>query len=301
MSKKNLARTAIEGGRSGRNKWERRNSHTVERTSERDFCRKAEVSPDIFDDDVFITKKEKVHKDFDDKLGPMYRWLHSQVGKPWDTVHSEVSKKFDDRTTAGRHILHDHLLSSVEEVPDLTYRRWYRNTGDYTTSRYENDFYVDADGLLQAKTYIPHGHTRVPKFNTASIANWLNGRAVGKIGNKLFWFVPVTGNAKRGTYDHHEWKTEWNNRNYSYYNLLFLYSYQEPIYVKNKEGVLEKIGHKTVWRDSTPNFRQDRKLNEKEMVFWNSMPEWYQNKILERSPTYPDNLKPRHITPYYYY
>lgn len=40
MATKNLARTAIEGGRVGRNKWERRYSHTTERTSTREFCDK---------------------------------------------------------------------------------------------------------------------------------------------------------------------------------------------------------------------------------------------------------------------
>lgn len=51
---------------------------------------------------------------------------------------------------------------------------------------------------------------------------------------------------------------------------------------------------------STPPLRQDRKLNEKEMDYWNSLPQYYQTKILEKSPTYPKELKPQKRSPYFY-
>ncbi len=300
MSKKNLARSAIEGGRTGRSKWDRRNSHHTERASERDYCRKITVDADKSEDDRFIIPKEKVFKDFNDKLGPMYRWLHSQVGRFWNDIRSEIHQKFDNRTTAGRHILYDHLLSSVEEVPDLTYRRWYRDLDDYTKSRYKNDFYVDDVGLLQTKTYIPKSNSNIPKFNTQSIVNWLHSCVVGKIGSKLYWFVPVNKSKKRGG-SNKEWKTVWGTSHWRSYNSLgFLYAYQKPIFSKEKDNVNQIIGYETDWRAATPNFRQDRKLIDKELVFWNSIPEWYQNKILEHSPTYPENLKPQYSNNYYY-
>lgn len=304
MSTKKLQHSVIEGGRTRYNKWERRNSHNSVRNSERHFCHRVELDIESADDFV-IVKKDHLKKDFSDKLGPMYRWLHSQVGRLWNDVRSEISQKFDDRTTAGRHILYDHLLSAVEEVPDLDYSS-YRNPynyDDFTTSHYYNSFYVDENNLLQRKTYIPINRNKIPKFNTASIANWLNGHVIGKIGNKLFWFTPTTKNAKRGG-SNHEWKTEWTDKyynKYGYNGLIFLYSNQEIIYIKNKEGIMEKVGSKLTWVATTPNFRQDRKLNDKEIVFWNSMPIWYQNKILERSPTYPTNLKPSYKNPFYYW
>jgi hypothetical protein len=296
MSKKNLARSTIEGGRSGYSKWDRRNSHHTERASERDYCRKITVDNERSDDDMFIVPKEKVYKDFYDKLGPMYRWLHSQVGKVWNNVKSEIHQKFDNRTTAGRHILHDHLLSSVEEVPDLTYRRWYRSKDDYTKSTYINDFYVDDEGLLQNKTYIPREHNSIPKFNTQSIINWLHGCTVGKIDNKFYWFVPVFKTKKHGRTSK-AWKIEWVNSHWISNNgLKFSYAYQQPIY----DSVGKISGYETVWKPSMPNLRQDRKLNDKEMVFWNSMPTWYQKKILECSPTNPTNLIQK-FDKYYYY
>jgi len=305
MSKKNLAKTTIEGGRARFNKWERRNSFTVERASERDYCHFLKDNPDFSDeDDVFITQKEKVRKEFDDKLGPMYRWLHSQVGRLWDDVKSDVCEKFDSRTTAGRHILYDHLLSSVEEVPDLRFGRFYKSEEDYITTNYKNDFYVDEDGILRAKIMKPR-RSKTPKFNTQAVANWLGGRIVGRVGDKLFWFVPVNKSKKYGG-TNRKWKIEWGNvRNgfYSWYNgFTFSYLYEKPIYQKNKEGVLEISGHELVWQTGgMPSLRQDRKLNDKEMVFWNSMPAWVQTKVLERSPTYPENLKPKYNSyPYYY-
>ncbi len=78
MSKKNLARTAIEGGRRKGNKWDRRNSHTEERNAAREYCKKAISDPESVDEDL-IEKKSKVYKDFTDKLNPMYRWLRSQI------------------------------------------------------------------------------------------------------------------------------------------------------------------------------------------------------------------------------
>src|SRR5574339_63783 len=187
MATKNLARTAIEGGRTGRNTWERRHSHNVERTSEREFCNKVKNDPDAFYD-FDIKEKDSVHKEFNDKLGPMYRWLERQVGKPWDEVRSAVTKEFDTRTTAGRHIVYDHLLRSVEITPDVSRYKYYRNTGDENTSYSKHDFFVNDEGILCLRTYVPR-RRKTPQFDTRQIANWLSGRIVGKVGNKLFWFT----------------------------------------------------------------------------------------------------------------
>lgn len=288
MSKKNLARTAIEGGRYGRNKWERRYSNRIERAAERNYMSKVEHDVEYFDD-YDITPREPIYKEFKDKLNPMYRWLHAQVGRKWDDVRSEVAEKFDTRTTAGRHITYDHLLSSVEVKPRLEYRRYSDHPytyEDFTTSRWsENQFYVDEEGILRNKTYIPYNKTKIPKFDTASIANWLRGRVVGKVGNKYYWFVPA---GKSANYD---WMCQWKT---SYYwqggGLRYLYLWHEPVYNADRTQVIQ---WKPVWRDAwaPSNFRQDRKLNDKEMVFWKSIPEYYQTKVLERSPTYPNPPK----------
>ena len=305
MGTKNLARTAIEGGRTGSNKWERRDSHNAERASARDYCNKVKLDPEAYED-FDIEEKDHVRKEFNDKLGPMYRWLERQLGRPWDEVHSEVTKTFDTRTTAGRHIVNDHLLSSVE-VTEPVYRYYYRHTDDPNTSYSKHDFYVDDNGILCKRKYIPRRYyVRPPPFNTQRIANWLSGRVVGQVGNKFFWFVPADKNKKYGGVTR-TWITQWGGERGYYsnrYSLHFYYLHRSPIYKYDEErhivyqdGKPVIVDYKETWQDSTPTFRQDRKLNDKELAFWNTIPEYYQTKVLERSPTYPEPPK----TDYYGY
>lgn len=295
MSTKRLQKTVIEGGRVGRNKWERRYSHTTERTSTREFCDKLKHDPDSADDDgLFIKEKDKVHKEFDDKLGPMYRWLGRQVGKPWDEVRSLVTKTFDTRTTAGRHIVYDHLLRSVEITPNvrLSYRR---DPEGENTSYFKNDFYVDDNGILCQKKYVPRKwRSKIPAWDTNQLANWLNGRVVGKVGNKYFWYQPADKSQK-----HHgpsrNWVTKWGRYGgyYADYGLTFMYLATAPVYkldnmgrkVLLENGSPEIIGYEAQWFVGSPGaFRQGRKLDSKEVDYWNSIPEYYQNKILGLAP-----------------
>jgi len=53
------------------------------------------------------------HKWFSDVLGPLRRFLYSNVGRPWDKVFSELHQGLDVRKVTGRHIF-DHLESMVE-------------------------------------------------------------------------------------------------------------------------------------------------------------------------------------------
>lgn len=310
MSTKNLARTIIEGGRHKGNKWERRNSHAIERAHVRNYIKEVTLDPENYEE-YDAEPIEHVYKGFDDKLGPIYRWLRRQVGRPWDEVRADISATFDIRTTAGRHIVFDHMLTSVQ-VGDQR-GRYYYGPDDSTTSYSDHDFYVDDDGILQKKRYIGRRryHEKVPEWDTKQLANWLNGRIVGKVGNKLFWFTPV-GKAKkhRGMGHAHIWKIVWGHRGYYYYYSAsphFQYLTYENIYKLDGNGmqVLDDKGAPVVldriakWVNaSTPPLRQHRKLNEKELAYWNSLPQYYQTKILELSPNYPEELKPK---PRYYY
>ena len=296
MSTKNLSRTAIEGGRTGSNKWDRRYSHAETRADEKAYL--GEVKADLENFYNYdIPKTRVVYKEFNDKLGPMYRWLESKIGLPWDEVRSQVTKDFDTRTTAGRHIVYDHLLRQVEVTPNHDYGAYYRGPEDYTTSYSYHDYYVDDNGYLQKKTYISRKNkNKSAKFNTAQIANWLSGRVVGKVGKRLFWFVPTGKNKKhRSGSEVQQWITQWGYAGrtyYSNYGLNYFFLRKEPVY-KYDKGVLvyenEKpviLEYKTSWQNATPTFRQDRKLNEKELAFWNTIPVNYQTSVLEYSPTY---------------
>lgn len=301
MSRKRLSRTVIEGGRVGRNKWERRHSHNEERTSERDYCQRVSKDPECYDEEQ-IVEKNYIYKEFRDKLGPMYRWLYAQVGRPWNDVYSEVKTKFDDRTTAGRHIVNDHLKRSVT-LPNDPYQvaypggySGYSDTGDTLTSYSQNDFYVDEEGTLKVKTYVSRKN-HYPKFDTNRICNWLSGRSIGQIGNKMYWFVPADKSVKRGG-TKKNWVCVWGGtrsyyRPYRYLNYKFLS--QENVYKKDSNGVYLVdennkyiVAHTTeVWREGTPNFRQDRKFTDKDLQFWNSLPDFYKEKVLELSPLAP--------------
>jgi hypothetical protein len=111
MSTKNLARTVIEGGRTHYYQFQRQHTNGVARVRthelEHALCTRADADNAVFE------PRQPVYRDFADKLGPARRWLRSQVGKPWDKVRGELFARFDTRTTAGRHILFDHLLQEV--------------------------------------------------------------------------------------------------------------------------------------------------------------------------------------------
>jgi hypothetical protein len=109
VSTKDLSRTVLEAGRHRLYKFRRRYSHGVARAHQRawlarlDDVRSAEHRPYV------------AHVFAPDKLRPAERWLASRVGRPWTDVRAEMFARFDTRTTAGRHIVFDHLLRDVAE------------------------------------------------------------------------------------------------------------------------------------------------------------------------------------------
>jgi len=92
-------------------------------------------------------------KRFTDLLGPLVRFLHSRVGKPWRKVHSEICGQLKGRSTQQQHLL-DHLKHMV--VTDLAWKDGslvHANGTPFLTSRrgfYVDGFYVDPrDGILK--------------------------------------------------------------------------------------------------------------------------------------------------------
>jgi hypothetical protein len=129
MSTKNLARTVIEGGRTGYSRYARRQSHGAERVKAHDLELALLRGHDP--DSAVFEPLERVYRSFDDKLGPARRWLRSQVGRPWDKVRAELFARFDTRTTSGRHILYCHLLEEVRAYGDDS-----KSYADYSISRH---------------------------------------------------------------------------------------------------------------------------------------------------------------------
>lgn len=82
-------------------------------------------------------------KSFTDMLGPLRRYLRSNVGRPWDKVYSELAQHLDKRKTTGIHIF-DHVKWEVEQncflgsdgkVYRLRYRRAELVVGLYVHPR----------------------------------------------------------------------------------------------------------------------------------------------------------------------
>lgn len=182
MSTKNLARTVIEGGRARHNCWERRHSNAVARRWE------ARVSGQLLTvievEEVVYRRRPKVYRAFRDKLGPAQRWLETQAGRPWNKVRSDLVQRFDTRTTAGRHILYDHLLPSVEGGP-----RQFSPP----------EFTVDQAGILKRKRPrgLPHPVRERLAEPTEQERSWIAARRVGLRGSAHFWFVPTESGAFR--------------------------------------------------------------------------------------------------------
>lgn len=141
MSTKNLARTVIEGGRDGSSKYDRRHGLQIMRNRNRAFCRRALRDSDFADNTTYpvrhITWGGVSQKD---KTNPCDRFLISRVGRSWNKVHSEICKKFDRRTVAGRHVTNDHLIDRVR-LPDSYYWFW-----EYLSLP---KFWVDGQGILR--------------------------------------------------------------------------------------------------------------------------------------------------------
>ncbi len=184
MSTKNLARTVIEGGRWHRNRWDRRYSNAQERAHERVVSTGLLTAVDL--DGRLYPQRRVVYRGFSDKLAPARRWLASQVGRPWSKVRSELFARFDTRTTAGRHILFDHLLEEV-------------STGAPDSVSYA-DYAVDRHGILRPNPARRRRRSarRASLPEPASLLEaWLAGRRVGERGERLYWFVPTEFDAFR--------------------------------------------------------------------------------------------------------
>ena len=52
-------------------------------------------------------------KDLNENLAPLKRYLHKQVGRPWDKVYSEISEHLDASSTVKQHV-RDHLTDFIQ-------------------------------------------------------------------------------------------------------------------------------------------------------------------------------------------
>ena len=201
MSKKNLARTVIEGGRASRSKYFRRKSNKKRRVKEKEFFSRIKKDIDLCDE-IYVDEVNVVCKDFSDKLGPVMRFLESNIGNSWNLIRSEISKKFDFNTTAGRHIIYDHLLPSVHNPgSDII------NYGRRFDESIYIKFFVDENGILQKNPNYKKRNFYLTNKDCDQIIDFLKDRMLIEKDNKLWWAFPTDG----------IWKAEYNKA-LNYYN-----------------------------------------------------------------------------------
>lgn len=211
MSTKDISKTPIEGGRTYHSKIKRRESSQHERRQVHTSICASHMDPDFFDN-KFLPERKKVSKNFFDKLNPVERWMDKRIGKPWNKTYCLLKTKFDSRTTAGHHIVYDHIIQDVWISLDHSNKivKYYR-------------YYVDSYGVLRkTPSRCKENDDLINRLDAEKrrVEKWLDKRMIGKIGNILFWYCPTV----RSHVENFDW---WVGK----YN-TFYYSFS-PRFVKN--------------------------------------------------------------------
>jgi hypothetical protein len=298
MARRNLSRTAIEGGRTKSSKWERWRFTKDERVRFGHNLRGVHNDGEAADE-LALDRREKAYKVFDDKLSPVHRWLVSQCGRPWDKVRSEVHEKFDSRTTAGRHILFDHIIGDVGQLTD-EHRGYYR-------------FIVDKHGLLrEAENEYDRQRARrrasrpraFHKNDVNRLLNWLGSRRVGYNRDKLSWFQTeltvvnywhhYRSASKRKEFDALLVPSYWSASNSKYGIYYFT---QKLITGKSGYNGWEPFDEpKLVWEvaSDASKWVYSRHMEERDVKYFASLPDWVQEMVLKGSPSAaPAKTSPR--------
>ena len=255
MSTKNLARTAIEAGRRGYNKWERNYSHRQERVRARNYLTRVILDPELADE-IVCEPRPVVMRDQLDKLNPVKGFLHSRVGRRWDDVHSEIVKRFDSRTIAGHHILYGHVLNHM-----VTY--WYE-VRPYGYGPSPGDFVVDEEGLLTEVPLIARPRARarneLADKQKKEIVRWLDNRLIITRGENFYWANPVLWN-----WEECQVKNE-HQRTYSYWNWRM--GVHRCSFTFEHKLINGSIHHRFPWRWS-----QGQRLMGREYYKWSQLSE----------------------------
>ncbi len=136
-------------------------------------------------------------KGFTDLLGPLKRWLLSQVGRPWNDVYSEACAVIKADSIIRAHVK-THLLQFVQRetfmhkgkvcVLDLTYRSLGIVPVEDSASRCRNLFFVHPEtGLLQITPTISRRAWKASQPREPVTTRWLRGNIALKQVRGL-WF-----------------------------------------------------------------------------------------------------------------
>ncbi|MDZ7991639.1 MAG: hypothetical protein RM022_029365 [Nostoc sp. EfeVER01] len=107
----------------------------------------------------YLIKPTNKSKYLSDHLGPLRRFLRSQVGQPWNEVYSQLCQRLDPSTMAGQHVI-DHVWDYVERYVEIIdggfYSKPYQGYGNQLDTSYRDRFYIHPEtGILCAVEKIP--------------------------------------------------------------------------------------------------------------------------------------------------
>lgn len=203
MSTKNLARTAIEGGRIGIYKSVRDDTNRRWRHKASQYLKDVARDPELYDDEGINLCDEEPLNDwewddkFDDKLSPVKRWVEKQIGRHIDDVYADIREKFDVRTTPGRHIVEGHLNSYLKYDWGYRYGRTSGGVASYGEDGilYESDYWWRRNRHRSEYSAIERDVSRYNRWKGN------HNLHVGKVGNKYFWFVRARSKKWHWTFD----------------------------------------------------------------------------------------------------
>ncbi len=129
--------------------------------------------------------REEMTKSFTDLLSPLYRFLCSNVGRPWDAVYSEMSEHLDNRKATGRHIFEhaeDMVTVNCYEEGCVVYEN---NCWGGRPAQVEGLYVHPRTGLLCLS---PVNRQKRPKENE-EVVRILIGRGRHYIKQNGIWFI----------------------------------------------------------------------------------------------------------------
>lgn len=124
-------------------------------------------------------------KFFNEHLGPLRRFLNSNVGRPWDKVYSEICEFVDRGNVVQKHILthlFDYVVTQtvlIDGEPCDARGGHRRYSHPLRTSDYRHQWYVcPKSGLLRRSQYVPRERKpKPPAGETPPAYIWVGDRA----------------------------------------------------------------------------------------------------------------------------
>lgn len=162
--------------------------------------------PDVYD--CFSGSKKSMrprrwtedYKEFSDDLNPLYRFLRSRLGKPWNKIYSEICSVVDRRNTVGDHVfLHladmvsTHTYTEGEKL--VVVNRWGPEASYY-------QFYVHPkSGVLCEKPYRKFRWPAVSPVYTLKDADQLSRGFLKRLSDGTWFYVEVVDPTTRNERD----------------------------------------------------------------------------------------------------